>query len=98
MRYAEHKQEVRYRDVYYAREQMAIHHARPRNGVCVADPNKRCARAWRCGFAEKVDGCASFLPRSGTCRGNVVATSCKFCARRDKANCGWRCVFEVAPK
>ena len=99
MQYADHRQEVRHRDYYYAQAQMAMHRARPRSSICVVDPAKRCARAWRCGFAEKVDGCASFIPRSG-CRSSssMAATSCKYCARKDKADCGWRCMREVAPR
>ena len=98
MQYAEHKQEIRTADVAYARRQLEKHQARNRSGVCVVDASKRCARAWRCGFQAKVDGCVSFVMREGRGLSTVrtsVLTSCRLCAKRYKRNCGWECVNEV---
>lgn len=97
MQYAEHSQEARSQDIDYARKQMEIQHTRSRC-VCVVDPNKRCARARRCGFVAKIDGCASFVSRSGDGRSRSVATSCRCCARMHKVDCGWKCVMEVTVK
>ena len=98
MQYADVKQEIRMADVAYARRQLEIHRTRNRTGACVVDPSKRCARAWRCGFENRVDGCVSFVMREGRGLGTSrtsVPTSCRMCAKRYKRNCGWECVNEV---
>jgi len=92
-------QEVRRNDVEYAQRQMELHRRQRRTNVCVVDPEKRCTRAWRCGFESKVDGCRSFVLKtrvSSKCNG--VPKHCGHCSRGNMLNCGWVCVMETKPR
>ena len=96
---AAHAQEVRRNDVEYAQRQIERHRNWRRTNVCVVDPEKRCTRAWRCGFESKVDGCRSFVLKtrvSSKCNG--VPKHCGHCSRENMLNCGWVCVMEAKPR
>jgi hypothetical protein len=75
---------------------MEVHAARNRTGVCHLDADKKCAIAWKCGFAHRIDCCVTYVKRRNIDRSHSVPANCSGCSKFSAGIrlCDWKCCLE----